>query len=1039
MTLDEMIAAFLDDGNDIRHIGTDYEHPGAYTHTGSGRYHHGEGENPHQHDYDPEYEFAQMKHRGASEEEILKAMGLSTTEYRKLVKELKSKDMTARHEDVVKLSEMGLGATAIAKELSKRYGYEISEGTIRGDLKRIAAGEKVRVTKLEATKKILIDTLNEHTEDGKPYTFVDVGEGSEKYINVSQVLKDGAVSAIARENTDVFEHVIQVAQVNNSQQKTTVKFLVKVNDPSLTEGKSETEVKKAAAAYLHQHYDEMAPITSSVIGAAEGVPSSVRKVEYPVSISHERVMIGYSDDPVNGDDNLAKDGTMIIRPSAKDLTMTDCDTQTGVTHYAQVRIAVDDSHYCKGMAMYGREDQFPPGVDVIFYTNKTSNKSWDKVLKEFKKTKDENGNIVVDKDNPFGADLKATGQRYYYDENGEKKMSAVNVLREEGDWNEYRKSLSAQFLSKQNLAFARNQLNTSIDNAKTQFDEIAAVKNAQVRNKLLEDFAESCDAKAIDLSAAATTGQLTQVLLPCPSLKSTTYNDDGSIKEYGHVYAPNYPDGHKLAIIRYPHANICEIPVLIVNNSNPEGKTQIGRGLDAIGLPKSALDQLSGADTDGDTGTCIDVTKLEELGLHVDTTKYFDELIGFDSKAAAPMTDVTVLNKNWNARSDGTSGKTMSKRDRGLQMGRITNCISNMQKATGVTRDEMVRAMKYSMIVIDAYKHNLDWKGAEQEYGIKEIYDKYSSGDKKAIWTVSKASTQGGLETQDFKYESYTKADGTEGQKKVYINTETGEKYWSYTGREYEKLKEDPTTGKKTGTGEMVKATQKSTGMEDAWRRGEDATALVSAYNTPMEQEYAKYSNAMHDIANQARKMMVNNTETVVATAEVKAQYVNEVASLKAKLEVAQQNAPKERLAQMYAQAALKSWKANNPEDAKDSDMLKKKRTYFQNQARARTGANGSGTRVKISAKEYEAINAGAVPKNTVTDVLKRCDKNTLNKQAVPHDESAVSDFAIAMVKQWASQDPSTRISQELLAKQIDISVSTVSQIATGRYETEDA
>lgn len=63
------------------------------------------------------------------------------------------------------------------------------------------------------------------------------------------------------------------------------------------------------------------------------------------------------------DGGTERDGVMLIRPGAADLEL-------GGSHYAQVRINVDNSHYLKGMAMYGDPDQFPDGVDIIFNTNK---------------------------------------------------------------------------------------------------------------------------------------------------------------------------------------------------------------------------------------------------------------------------------------------------------------------------------------------------------------------------------------------------------------------------------------------------------------------------------------------------------------------------------------------------------------------------------------------------------------------------------------------------------------------------------------------
>ena len=58
------------------------------------------------------------------------------------------------------------------------------------------------------------------------------------------------------------------------------------------------------------------------------------------------------------------------------------------------------------MAVYS--DDLPPGVDVVFNTNKTKDKGKLDVLKKIKD----------DPDNPFGSLIKAGGQSYYTDKDG---------------------------------------------------------------------------------------------------------------------------------------------------------------------------------------------------------------------------------------------------------------------------------------------------------------------------------------------------------------------------------------------------------------------------------------------------------------------------------------------------------------------------------------------------------------------------------------------------------------------------------------------
>lgn len=67
------------------------------------------------------------------------------------------------------------------------------------------------------------------------------------------------------------------------------------------------------------------------------------------------------------------------------------------------------------------------------------------------------------------------------------------------------------------------------------------------------------------------------------------------------VYAPNYKNGETIALIRYPHGGTFEIPILTVNNKQPEAKRVLGNAIDAVGINSKVAERLSGADFDGDT------------------------------------------------------------------------------------------------------------------------------------------------------------------------------------------------------------------------------------------------------------------------------------------------------------------------------------------------------------------------------------------------------------------------------------------------------
>ena len=93
-------------------------------------------------------------------------------------------------------------------------------------------------------------------------------------------------------------------------------------------------------------------------------------------------------------------------------------------------------------------DDMPDGADIVFNTNKHSGTPKMDVLKK----------IQNDPDNPFGALIKANGQSHYVDADGNEKLSAINKLKEEGDWDKMSKNFSSQFLSKQPIQLIKKQL-----------------------------------------------------------------------------------------------------------------------------------------------------------------------------------------------------------------------------------------------------------------------------------------------------------------------------------------------------------------------------------------------------------------------------------------------------------------------------------------------------------------------------------------------------------------------------------------------------
>ena len=697
------------------------------------------------------------------------------------------------------------------------------------------------------------------------------------------------------------------------------------------------------------------------------------KYVYPKSIDSKRVKILLADEVgPDGTKGIEKDGLIQIRRGVEDLSL-------GNSRYAQVRILVDGDKYLKGMAVYS--DNLPDGVDVLFNSNKTS------AEKGFKKIKD-------DPDNPFGALIKPGGQSYYVDKDGNRQLSAINKTRETNDWEDWSDTLPSQFLSKQSLNMAKKQLNLAATDKMAEFDEINSLTNPTVKKYLLSSFAEDCDSAAVHLKAAALPGQKYHVIIPIPSMK-----DD-------EVYAPRYENGTKLALIRYPHGGTFEIPVLTVNNKQAEAKKLLGSDIsDAVGINSKVAGRLSGADFDGDTVMCIP-THDKAGRVKITSTPPLKGLEGFDPSSAYPEKPGMKVMKNTQT-----------------EMGKISNLITDMT-LQGASQDELAAAVRHSMVVIDAEKHRLDYKQSELDNNISALKKKYqvkvdADGNvryggastllSRAKGEVSVLKRQGtpqiNMKGKDW-YDP-TKPEGS----LIYKNADDVE----YTVK---------TTNKKTG--ETVIKTkyrhQQSTKMAEA----DDAYDLISEANTPMEKAYADYANKMKSLANQARKEMMTAGK-IKYSAQAKATYQEEVDSLMSKLNIALLNAPRERQAQLLANAEVNRKKEANP-DMKPAD-IKKASQRALSKYRGELGSVARRDRsIKVTDREWEAIQAGAISENILLKILANSDTDVLRQKATPRATTTLSTAKVNRIK--ALQASNYTLAE--IASKLGVSPTTVSQYIKG-------
>lgn len=876
----------------------------------SGRYPWGSGDNPYQHGGDFLSRVEELQRLGKSEKEIAQEIGLSTTDLRMQVRVAKHERRALQADRARSLRDDG----KTLDEIASIMGFK-NDSSVRALLNENTAENK---NKARATAEILKKEL---AEKGA----LDVGTGVERTLGVSTGVLQEALFILETEGYN--RYGVGVPQVNDPK-KRTITHVISVPEIDQREVYQNLDLVKSVGEYH----------------SSDG-GDSWDKREYPASIDSSRVKILYGDEG-----GALKDGVIEIRRGVADLDLGD-------SHYAQVRILVDGTHYLKGMAMYS--DDMPDGADIVFNTNKHSGTPKMEVMKP----------IQADPDNPFGAFIKANGQSHYIDADGTEKLSAINKLKEEGDWDKMSKNLSSQFLSKQPLQLIRKQLDLTYADAADEFAEICALTNPTVKRKLLLDFADECDSAAVHLKAAALPRQSTQVILPLNAMKETE------------IFAPNYRDGEQVALVRYPHGGTFEIPVLTVNNKNPAAISILGKNIrDAVGINPKVAERLSGADFDGDQVVVIPTGR----GVKIQSTPALKDLEGFDPKtqySTEGKTGVRLLSK----------GAATQR-----QMGEISNLITDMT-LKGAPESEIARAVKHSMVVIDAAKHKLDYRQSEKDNGIAELRKRYQG------YTDEEGKERGGASTLLSRRKQTV--DVPERQGSGVIDPTTGKVVYKESGRTYV----DPKTGK------AVLATTKVSRIEVL----DDVRKLSSG--TLQEEAYAEHANRMKALANQAR-LEYKATPTLKRSASAAKAFEPEVTRLMSALRVAQLNAPREREAQRIANARVRAKVQDN--NITDKDEISKIRRAAINDARVATGASGKRTRITISDGEWTAIQAGAISDTTLSEILRYAEPKTVRERATPRATTQLSQARINRIKALAN---SGHTNSEI-AEALGISTSAVSK-----------
>lgn len=880
---------------------------------------------------------------------IAKIMGLSSTELRVQISLASNERRALLVNQAKSLQEDGLGPSAIGKKMG------LNESSVRSLLDEESA-------KRTSAAQNLADSLRPIIDKKK---YVDVGDGVEVGLNVSKQKLQEALYILQREGYGVYG-LGQKQQTNLSKQ-TIIQTVCAKGIPykEAFAAKDRGEVQSLDDYYVPDDG------TNKVVS---------NKMVYPASLDSKRLMVNYGDTGTG----LEADGLIYIRPGVKDLSL-------GNSRYAQVRILVDDSKYLKGMAIY--KNDLPDGIDVVFNTNKSAAKGKLGALKDIEHDSNE-------PENPFGSTVKAQGQNYYIDSDGKKKLGLINKLKEQGDWNDQDNSrIASQFLSKQSKKMVRNQLELTYADKAAEYDEILKINNKTLKRMMLKEFADKCDADSTDLDATALPRQKWQVLIPVPSLKDNE------------CYAPNFKNGEKLALVRYPHGGIFEIPTVTVNNKHKPAKELIGEdSIDAIGINAKVASVLSGADFDGDTVIAIPTNAK----VKIETKQPLKGLIGFDPKtdyALKEGVDYKIVKDEFGKDKAVSLKKGVTVMKKGqqtqTQMGIASNLITDMT-IKGATDEELTRAVKHSMVVIDAAKHKLDYRKSEIDNDIKTLRQKYQghyvedpiTGELKYKEGASTVISRAGAEVDVIK---------RVGSPNSQIMRETGKKVYKESYETYT----DPKTGK-----EKYRM-QKSQAMLEV----DDAAKLSSG--TEVEGYYVSYANKLKGLAQSARKLAMS-IGTEKRDAKAAKAYATEVAELQEALKKVKANKPKERLAQMIAGSRSDAIQDAHPEYSK-ADM-KKIRSQQLKIAREEVGASGKGSRPSFTPRQWEAIQKHALSDSMLTQLLAVADKETTRAYATPRTNTWLTPAKEARIR--AMKNSGFTVAQ--IAEELGKSPSTISKVLNG-------
>jgi len=1025
---------------------------------GSGRYPYGTGNRKHQHDWDVKARMDKLVAQGMSQADIAKAMGYTKTdqythETKPSIAKYKAERQIAvrnikadQYEELLwydSHTDPATGKPYTNKKIADLMGLP-NESSVR----------TMRQTGYTEEENPIFKATNTLKEAVKENGYLDVGKGSELYVNLSEDSFKTSLEVLRNEGYQIYS--LKQEQNNNPNgNKTTVKVLIAPDKIGETDKQTFKDaydaLKSGKIGRLKDDDDVNNPLSERV-----------HQWEDPIKVPTSKVAVKYDEEG-----GTAKDGIIEIR-AVKDkdgnIVAADPSLSLGLningepSRYAQVRIMVDGGKECvteknptglkyiKGMAVYNLN--LPEGTDILVNSNKSIEDGKKKALKD----------IEPDENLPFGSSVV---QQHYIDpKTGKEKLSAVQLVgtitddnhdrHTEGAWGNWSKNLPSQFLAKQNISLVKKQLKADTLLKEDEFETIMSIKNPTVRKKLLEEFGDGCDKAAEDLKAAPIPGQRTHVLIGSKTLKDNE------------CYAPNYDNGQTLALVRFPHEGPFEIPVVKVNNNNKEMREAIGKNaLDAIGVNWNVASKLSGADFDGDNVIAIPMTKKSKDGgfernVNIKSMNTLKELEGFDTNI------YSTKNPRFKDMVDSKGNPTYkyfkTDKDKGKEMGVITNLIMDMQSKGCEDPKELADATRYAMVVIDAKKHELNYKQAYDDYHIGDLKKKYQTneetghvGGASSLLTRAKSPTEVDVRSNTSRIDPKTgkriydtpKVTQKMERKKVYakdpetgkyLKDENGEKIQETYKGKYVKNKDGSYTYDQGKLGKDNRGLWEDKGLKDLktsvtkMQATDDARTLLSSKPNEIEKTYADYANHMKSLANAARKesVRINPAKESKADPAAAKEYSEEVASLNAKLVKAKKNSSREREAQRLCTSRVNAAKDAHPEMYQDYDTEKKLRDRMLKEARI--DCNAQKDRIRFTEKEWEAIEHNAISPTKLSAMLSNADADSYKSLALPKS-STISTAKKSRIKTLYNAG----YSQEEIARMVDgVSTSSISNIVNG-------